>query len=450
MSHTLFAYKHIILEFLFSIYCFYLLTTAHLTRSPRFLQKAAVGLGLILVFSFGVAMVYPIWGETVLGRILIYTLLFAATVLQVYVCFAHSFLTILFRCSLAYAAQNICYKLFLILSCYATACCPTLEAALFQYRSLIYYLFFFSAAGLLYLCFIRRIIGMVSSWKVDRWAVLISALILFITVVLCSVEDIYFSKLQTGFSNSFELAEYFVLRQSSNLFSVLCCLVVLMLICRTIEQRDLKQHIEHLEYVVRQSEKQYNISKETMELIHIKFHDIHYKLNALAADMDTPARQIVDDLRQSIALYDSQIETGNKFLDVLLTEKNLYCQQHNIRLTCMVDGQLLSFMDGADAYCLFGNILDNALTAVNQLENLSQRVISLNVQQRGPWICVQAENYYQGSITFKNELPVTTKPDKNYHGFGMQSIRMIAHKYEGTLSVKAENQLFELTLLFLR
>ena len=44
-------------------------------------------------------------------------------------------------------------------------------------------------------------------------------------------------------------------------------------------------------------------------------------------------------------------------------------------------------------------------------------------------------------------IPLTTKSDKNYHGFGMKSIRQVVEKYGGSLTVNAENDLFRLMIL---
>ena len=50
---------------------------------------------------------------------------------------------------------------------------------------------------------------------------------------------------------------------------------------KTIEEDNLKQEVRYLQHVIRQGEKQYKISKETIDMINIKCHDIKYKLNIL-------------------------------------------------------------------------------------------------------------------------------------------------------------------------
>ncbi|MBM6938527.1 hypothetical protein H7U37_08330 [Pseudoflavonifractor phocaeensis] len=328
MEELLFIYQDVILEFLLELYVFYLLTTRKLDRAPWFWVKVLGGLGVILTLAFGAAAAYRLCGQTVAGRIGIYLFLFAATMLHARLCFAEGFSTVLFCCSVAYGAQNLCYKLYLL------AWCGGMALNLYDrwgtrfdlYYRLMQYTFFITAAVLAYLFFIRPLTRHISSWQMDKQLLAITVVILVITVILCSVEDIYFAKLSVGVENRFALPEHFVLRQTGNLFSVLCCGIVLLLASRTVEQRELRQEVEYLQHAIRQSERQYEISRDTIELINVKCHDIRYKLGSLAAQGGGLGVEAMADLEKSISIYDARIETGNQLLDVLLTEKSLYCE----------------------------------------------------------------------------------------------------------------------------
>lgn len=450
MTEILFIYKNIILEFLFELYVFYALTTWRLDRESRFWQRVLGGLAAVLGAGFGAAFFYRSFGETVPGRIAIYMLLFAATVVHVRLCFDESFLTVFLCCNVAYAAQNLCYKLYLLLWCGGEALrlYDGWGAWFDFYYRLMYYSCFILTTLAVYLLFIRGLVRQLSSRRLDCQMLVIAILVLSITVILCSVEDIYFARFSVVRENRFELLEYVVLRQSGNLFSVVCCAIVLLLISRTVEQRLLQQEVEYLQHAVHQSQLQYEISKDTIDLINVKCHDIRYKLGTLAAQGEGMRPEAVADLQQSISIYDAKVETGNQLLDVLLTEKSLYCEQHGITFSCMADGARLTFMEDGDLYCLFGNIIDNALEAVKAIGERERRVISLVVKTRGDMLIIQSDNYFDGERTFRDGMPVTTKEDRNYHGFGMRSIKMIVHKYEGELTASAGDRVFHLNILF--
>ena len=199
---------------------------------------------------------------------------------------------------------------------------------------------------------------------------------------------------------------------------------------------------------MRQREQQYEISKDTIDLINVKCHDIKYKLGSLLAGQGQGSENAVSDLYESISIYDTKVSTGNDLLDVLLTEKSLYCEQHGITFSCLAQGEKLAFMDRGDLFCLFGNIIDNALEAVRGLPEREKRVINLSVKSKNDLLIVQEENYFGGQLSFKDGLPVTTKEDKNYHGFGTRSIRMIARKYGGELTTGVSGDVFHLNIIF--
>jgi len=242
--------------------------------------------------------------------------------------------------------------------------------------------------------------------------------------------------------------EHFVLRQTGNVFSVVCCAIVLILISKTVDERDLKREVEYLQYAIRQGEKQYEISKDTIDLINVKCHDIKYKINALLADNGKSTEAMLDDINKSISIYDTKVATGNKILDVVLTEKSLYCEQNGITFSCMADGGKLSFMSDGDLYCLFGNMIDNALEAVNGIAEKERRVINIVIKCKNDILTVQEDNYFDGELKFEDGLPLTTKDDKNYHGFGMRSLRMIVKKYGGELSACVADGVFHLNIIF--
>lgn len=449
MEAFLFTYHYIMLEFLFGLYLFYGMTLWNLHRADRFWLRLILGFACVLTLTGAASWAYLFWGQNTLGRSTIYIALFAATIAHVRLCFDEPFLTILFCCSVAYAAQNLCYKLYLTVVCGAELLRFSGGSFLFDVYSVLFHHGFYVAAALvLYWLFLRRAARLAAICRLDRQMLSLSVVVLLITAILCSVEDVYFARLSTGWENQFEHTALFVLRQSGNLFSVTCCAIVLLLAWRTIEQRELAQEVEYLQHTIRQSQRQYEISRDTIERINIKCHDIKYQIASLAAQGRPLGPDAVYDLEKAISIYDTRIETHNQLLDVLLTEKSLYCEQNGIQLSCMVDGEKLAFLENSDLYCLFGNVIDNALEAVAAVPQRERRIINLVVKARGCMLLIQQDNYFDGTLTFQNGLPLTTKADTSCHGFGLRSIQMIVHKYDGELTAHVDGDVFHLNILF--
>lgn len=218
-------------------------------------------------------------------------------------------------------------------------------------------------------------------------------------------------------------------------------------------------HVQHLELEARKElsavqsilEKQYaqyQMSRESIDLINRKYHDLKHQLAALRAAPDAAVRtQWLDEIEQDIRLYEAQNKTGNSVLDVLLTGKSLYCQNHGISLTVVADGKILSFMDVMDICSVFGNALDNAIECELKIPDQEKRMIHLTLTAQKQFLLLQVENYCPDTPMFQNSLPVTTKQDASNHGFGIKSIRFTAQKYGGSATVQMKDDWFILKVL---
>lgn len=450
MTEILTNYGNIILEFLLELYIFCFFFFIKLEKKSHLYVRGILCFVGVTLLSFPVAWLYTVIGAGVWGRVLVYALLFVLVTIHAKICFQESWLVIIFYNSMAYAAQNLMYKLFLTFWCYIEQ--HNLlrffgENYALSYR-IIYYSFIVIAISVLYFTFIKRIVSRMYANRLDKSLMILTLIVLIITIILCSVEDIYFAKLSVGRENYFDNSIFYVLRQTGNIFCAICCAVVLLLASKTINERELQQEVAYLTHSIKQGQRQYEISKDTIDLINIKIHDIKYKINSVLAEHRDISEEDLNDLRKSIRIYDANIETGNELLNVFIMDKSLYCEQNGITLSCMVDGSKLGFMEAGDLYCLFGNILDNALESVIKIQEREKRVINLSVKTFNNMLSIQSDNYYTGEIIFKDGLPQTTKEDENWHGFGLRSIKMIVQKYGGELSTYAEDGVFHLSILF--
>lgn len=146
-------------------------------------------------------------------------------------------------------------------------------------------------------------------------------------------------------------------------------------------------------------------------------------------------------------IYDTSINTGNRALDTVLIEKGMYCKNHGIQWTCMADGSGLNFMKVEDLYAILGNALDNAIAAVLELQDERKRIINVRIIKQESLIMIQVQNYYDKELKFTDGIPETTRKNKSEHGYGMKSIRYMAEKYNGTMTVNVRDSIFTLQIL---
>lgn len=238
--------------------------------------------------------------------------------------------------------------------------------------------------------------------------------------------------------------ESFWLYSLCRLYGVACCFFVLWGQLSQQRQLALQRELDLQQQLWLKHKTQYELSAQNAELINRKCHDLKHQIAALKAISDQTQRdRSIQELEESVMIYDSVVETGNHILDTVLTEKSLICEGKNIKLTCVADGACLDFMDVVDLYTIFGNALDNAIEGVSALDDPGKKAISVQVFTRSGMVLIQTENYCKGSVRFDGDLPATSKTEEQgYHGFGLKSIRYIAEKYDGFLTVQQEGETF--------
>lgn len=210
----------------------------------------------------------------------------------------------------------------------------------------------------------------------------------------------------------------------------------------------LKVDFDNMQIILDMQYANYQISKKSVDMVNQKYHDLKHQINLLREEFDSKdALEYLDKMESEIESYEAQNKTGNKILDTILTGKSLYCQQNDIKLTVAADGSLLNFMDIMDISALFGNALDNAIESVIAIPEKEKRLIHLTISKDKGFVRIRMENCYGGELDFENGLPQTTKKDRNYHGYGLKSMRSTVQKYNGSVRVEAKEGWFELRIL---
>lgn len=210
----------------------------------------------------------------------------------------------------------------------------------------------------------------------------------------------------------------------------------------------MRSELEAMQNIFTNQYQQYQQSKENIDIINRKYHDLKHQIAALRAETDQDRRNaFLDEIEQDIKNYEAQNKTGNHVLDTILTSKSLYCAQKNIELTSVVDGKILDFMYTMDLCSIFGNALDNAIECEQRIKDYSKRLIHLTVSAQKGFALIRVENYCEEKVRFEDHLPLTNKADKTLHGYGMKSMSHVAQKYGGTLMADQSNNWFELKIL---
>lgn len=430
---SLFVYK---LQFMAALLLAEGLFLFRLPRCSRFPLRLAAA----AAFCFLSALLFPILNYGALYSSVMFLAFFALTIPAAKLCFDAGWRGCVFCTVAGYSMQHlasVCYDVVLTIcgfsgttQMYSNAPArfdPIPTAIFLEVYTLVYWA--------LYQIFGRRI-KKGEEVSIQRPSLLVLvALTVLVEIVLNAV--VIYHKYE-----NLDLIYYL----AASLTNVICSLSVLVILFSLLLQKSLENELEVVYQMWRQEQKQYEISKQTIDLINVKCHDMKHQIRAISrqAAIDPAA---LEEMESVISIYGAVVKTGSQALDIILAEKNLYCQKNGVTISCIADGAKLSFMADSDIYSLFGNLLDNAIRSVTALEP-GKRVISFSVRAERALLSINSHNYYGGEIRMERGLPVSNQAETGYHGFGVKSMALIVEKYGGTISFHAKNQVFNLNILF--
>lgn len=425
------------------------LFTLRLKRRRKFWLRFAA----MCVVGMLIAWLFPIVTYNAFYSSVMFLALFAATVGGLMLCYKDSFVNIAYCAVAAYTMRHMSFQFY---SLYITLVTDSGATANAMYGStttvvsqnaaltvVAYLLCYFVVYTLCYTFFARRI-AKDGEFVLQKPTLLIwVVLILFVDIVLNAV--VVYNSTEQNFLNAKVL---YVNVITTYLYNILCCFFMLFIQFVMIDVQKLKRDLEITNHILQQERKQYQISKENIDLINRKCHDMKYQIGQIVAEGGVGGKT-VREIEGMIDIYDSMLKTGNEALDVIFAEKSLLCRKNDIKLNCMIDGARLSFMETADIYVLFGNLMDNAMEAVGKLDEVDKRIISVNVYAEADKLHIVMSNYFVGQIDIRPDgMPQTTKADKDYHGIGMRSVCLIAERYGGTTDFTIDDGIFTVEIVF--
>ena len=212
-----------------------------------------------------------------------------------------------------------------------------------------------------------------------------------------------------------------------------------ILYLREQEQRDKVQ--------IAQLQQQYAYYQDKLkdeERIRSIYHDLKNHLLVMESRQNTEeTRQMAETLRSQIAGYEDYVHTGNEFLDIILKDKAAKAREKQIDFSAMVDFHGIDFMEPLDISTIFGNAIDNAIEASENLPEY-KRLITVKAERVRDMLLITIENNTQPG----NHLTEgTTKKDRFVHGFGIPNIKKAVEKYGGQCSFQQEERVYRLKIL---
>lgn len=155
----------------------------------------------------------------------------------------------------------------------------------------------------------------------------------------------------------------------------------------------------------------------------------------------------VEELKGEFIKVNPHIYTGNYVIDLMLSQKKMLSEQKNIVFTLQaMPLSKLPFKD-REICTIFGNLLDNAIEACEKVD-AGERWISVKMEIQNHLFFVQITNTIQERPQESKRGFLTSKMNKELHGFGLKSVQRIVDDYEGDILYQIENNTFTVRLSF--
>ena len=435
---SLFYYKNlfyielIVAEFLFAF---------NLKKKNNFLLRFVVSNCLSITLCF----ILPILNNRAISTSIMFLLLFLLSIISMKICYEDKLINIVFCAFAAYTTQHLSYRFsgllsFLIMGdnspmidVYTSTIYDFLK---FDIYFLLWFIIYLLSYGIIYSSTFRWF-----SSKLKKTTMKLKSVSVFILVAIGIVVNIIINTIIVYYvTDSLSI-------NLSSICSTLTCFLLLYIQFNLLRTYELEDELDFVKKMWEKEKEQYLIAKDNIDIMNIKCHDLKHQIIKIKNN-EQVGLSIVNELEEVVKIYDSIAKTGNEALDVILTEKSLFCVKNNIVFTYVADGPKLSLMAESDIYSLFGNALDNAIESVLKIEEKEKRIIEMRIYQVNEFLSISIKNSFFGKIDFdENGIPITTKKDVFYHGYGAKSISLIAGKYDGSVSFGIKNDLFNLNVL---
>lgn len=184
-------------------------------------------------------------------------------------------------------------------------------------------------------------------------------------------------------------------------------------------ERHLKSQVKHLDEILLKQE----------ELRRVR-HDMNNQLVAIQGyfhESDIAGGEAyIASLLQNLQTPSSRIRTGNSAVDAILSTKKALAESKGITVDMEVQISNRLPLEPVDVCVIFGNALDNAIEACDRITEGEKKISLVLVQREGKLLC-RITNTALSGIT---NVHITSKKDKENHGFGLVNLRESLEKYD--------------------
>lgn len=215
--------------------------------------------------------------------------------------------------------------------------------------------------------------------------------------------------------------------------------------------RTLKTRLELISY----QNKYYKNQLKIIETSESAFKSLRHDLkNHLAILSDLLNQENLNQARAYLSTICSQLDssaavsnTGNSSIDSLINYELRSLADSDIHLDYQAEIPSKLNIDPFDLTVILGNLLDNALDALERLPSSEEKRLFLHLKYDRGRLVIKVSNTYDGVLVPSLAGLLTRKSSPSMHGIGLKNVRAAVEKYQGHLKITHDQKLFKVYVI---
>ena len=256
----------------------------------------------------------------------------------------------------------------------------------------------------------------------------------FLIICLARIIAIYggeISNEEAAFINGINITKGAVL-------GILAITLFIVLVILVYQKKEMKRLMVLKDKCLREQTEQYKMAMNKERELRRFRHDYNAHMTAISGLLANEEYVKLQEYIKSMGYFREKfnlVNSGNIITDAVFNQYKELCDKDNIEFE--ISGKLPENFNMAetDLCVLLSNLISNAYEAALKCED-DRRIISVEIRNSDDDIFIDVSNSVNGEVVFKNGLPVTDKPDRKNHGFGVENILEVVERNGGYVEWK--------------
>lgn len=296
----------------------------------------------------------------------------------------------------------------------------------------IFWRFIYNFIGTLIICIFSVLINWARGGNrrnilTKEWCAIIAG------VILCDVMAISYSVLRMSGTS-----------KQQDVFGLIflgACITVIIAICAIILLFDSREKYKMVaaynEKLLQTQQEYYQRALMQDERLKMFQHDIKNHIRYLRVFTE---KQDMQQLKEYLGRMDDTVsstfykcDVGNDLVNCILSDTEK--EYENAGITLRVEGHFPSevHINNMDIGIIVSNAISNAFEAAAKVKSESNRLVYFRIRSIHHILFIEITNPVDAKVPVHNGMLVTTKENKDLHGFGIRNIRECLKKYNGLL-----------------